>query len=303
MTRILRICIFCLALLFLLAGTDLSASTGLSIQPIKIIHTLSASEAVQGAITLTNAGDEMVNVFVSVEDFIPVADTSSIQFVGRAEGVTTVRDWVTLDSPENFTFKPGETRSIGYTIRAPGDAEPGGHYGVAFFKATKIDDQGSVRVGTRVGATIFVTVPGNRQQEGEILGFSAPKFVQHGPIEFILDFKNTGTVHFEPKGAITIKNIFGKEVGIVSIGGQVVLPDGRKELRQHWLISGPLFGRYSASASIIDGDGNELTTKTIAFYAFPIWYVLIFIGLALIVFVFLRYIKGKIKISVSINQA
>ena len=156
-----------------------------------------------------------MGVEVVSEDFIPAAGSANIQFVGRAEGITTVRDWISLDVPESFEFQKGQSRSITYTIEAPPDAEPGSHFGVVFFKATDLDQQGQLKVGTRIGVLVFVTVPGNQLQRGNILDFSMPPFVQKGPVPFKIKFENTGTVHFEPKGTIIISNIFGKEVGVV----------------------------------------------------------------------------------------
>ena len=73
---------------------------------------------------------------------------------------------------------------------------------------------------------IFVTVPGSNLQKGKILNFTGPKFVQKGPVDFKIKFENTGTVHFEPKGIITLANMLGKKVGEIPVSSQVVLPRG-----------------------------------------------------------------------------
>src|SRR3990167_3683823 len=194
-----------------------AVTTGLTIQPIKISETVESGQTKSGFITLSNASGQSVMVEIGVEDFVPTAGTSNINFVGRAEGNTTVRDWITINSPESFVFKKGDARTISYTITAPLSVEPGGHFGVIFFKATQTEDAGQLKVGTRVGVLVYITIPGNQLQKGQIRDFKAPMFVQGRSVPFRINFENTGTVHFEPKGSITIKNIFNKIVAEIPV--------------------------------------------------------------------------------------
>jgi hypothetical protein len=171
-----------------------------------------------------------------------------------------------------------------------------------FFKATDLtEDDAQIKVGTQVGVLVFITVPGNFQQKGEIRSFTAPSFSQKGPIPFELSFENTGTVHFEPKGSIKITNMFGKEVGMVPIEGQVVLPTGIKNLKFEWAPDGLLLGRYAAVASVSDGEGKLLTSQKAVFYVIPVWYILAFLLLLIIVFFIIKMIKSRVKISVSLK--
>ena len=299
--RIARAVIFFAVLLSVaFVGIDktYAGSTGLTINPVKVSHTIKPGESISGEIMLTNASDSAIKVEVTIEDFVPAAGSTNVQFVGRAEGVTTVRDWITLDVPDSFVFEKNQSRSIPYTIKAPSDAEPGGHFGVTFFKATDVNQQGQLKVGTRVGVLVFITVPGNQLQKGKVLDFTAPKFVQKGPVPFSIKFENTGTVHFEPKGVITITNIFGKEVGVVQVAGQTVLPTGVRELAVAWDVSGFLLGRYAAELNIVDGEGNELTADRIAFYAFPLWYLIIFFVTVVALFFGIRFLKKNVHISI-----
>src|SRR3990167_7738153 len=276
-----------------------AASTGLTIQPIKISETIEPSNSKSGVITLSNASSQDVKVDISVEDFVPTYGSSNINFVGRAQGNTTVRDWIEIDSPESFVFENGAARDIRYTINAPENAEPGSHFGVIFFKATEIKQGGQLKIGTRVGVLVFITIPGNQLQKGKILDFKAPFLVQGKSVPFKINFENTGTVHFEPKGTITVKNIFGKETGKVEVSGQSVLPTGSREITASLNSEGFLLGRYTASLSLVDGEGNELSAKDINFYAFPIKYILIFLGGVLLIFIILRYLKKKVNISIT----
>lgn len=278
------------------------AATGLTIRPVKVSHTVKPGEIVSGVIHLSSASDgEPINVEASVEDFIPVAGAEGIQFVGRAPGVTTVRDWIDLGGKRIFDLKQDEQVEIPYTVTAPENAEPGSHFGVAFFKATRPDsfgEGGGLNIGTRIGMLILITVPGNHLQKGNILDFTGPDFVQKAPIDFQIKFENTGTVHFEPKGTLTLRNMFGSEVGRVPIEGQTVLPTGVKDINVSWVVKGWLLGRYSATAVLYDGEGVAVTTGTIKFWVVPIWYLLGFLAAVFVLFVILRWLKRRVRISI-----
>lgn len=284
------------------SGSASAQGTGLTIQPVKISHTLQPGGSVSGTIKVVNESPEDIRLEVSVEDFVPSAGTTNVSFVGRAEGNTTVRDWIELDIPDSQVFKKGERINVPYTIRAPEDAEPGGHFGVAFFNALRIGETGNLKVGTRIGTLFFVTIPGNQLQKGRILEFTAPEFQQEGPVPFTITFENTGTVHFEPKGEIVITNLLGKEVGTVQVSGQAVLPTQVRDLKAKWGAEGPLLGRYTASLSMTDGEGNELTADEIVFYGFPLWYSLIIVIALVAVFFLIRFVRRYVNISVSVNR-
>lgn len=283
------------------------AGTGLTIQPIKVSHTLNPGEEISGIISLTNASDDEndTRITLRVEDFVPATGGEGVNFVGRAPGVTTAMDWITLgeNNEHSFLIKKDESQGVPYTIRAPLSAEPGGHYAGLFFKAQKTGKGQTLNVGTQVAVLVLITIPGNHLQKGRILDFTAnKKFYQKTPIDFSIRFENTGTVHYEPKGAIRITNIFGKEVGGVPVEGQVVLPTGIRNLTPNWNVEGLLFGKYNAELSIVDGDGEKLSTKNISFYVFPIWYTSEFIGAIIFIYFVLRYMKKKVRINISLKQ-
>ncbi|MSR76280.1 MAG: hypothetical protein EXS68_01660 [Candidatus Ryanbacteria bacterium] len=301
---------YCAALLlgffFLFSASIVFAATGLTIQPIKISVDIEKGRTISDFITITNAGEDAVQVEVKVEDFIPSAGGRGVQFVGRAPGVTTVRDWISINHDARFVVPQNGAINVPYTIAAPINAEPGSHFGVVFFRATKIsekeDETEQLKVGTQVGMLVLVTVPGSHLQKGRILNFTSPRFVKESPVEFNLKFENTGTVHFEPKGTITIRNIFDMEVGSVAIEGGVVLPTGIEDLKEYWDYSGALFGIYTAEARVRDGEGETLTAEKIRFYAFPIKLALTVFGIFIFILLIIRFIRRRVSINISLKS-
>ena len=277
------------------------AATGLTIQPTKVSHTLKPGERLSGNIRLSSASDgDAIQVEASVEDFVPVAGAESIQFVGRAPGVTTVRDWITLGGDKIFKLKEGEAVNIPYTITAPFDAEPGSHFGVAFFKATRPSIGGvqQLSIGTRIGMLILITVPGSHLQKGKILDFAGPSFIQKLPADFKIKFENLGTVHFEPKGTLAISNMFGSVGAKVPIEGQTVLPTGIKDINVSWRAEGWLLGKYNAVATLFDGEGTAMTTSSVSFWVIPVWYILGALISVIILFLVFRWVRRRVRISI-----
>ncbi|HVY72773.1 MAG TPA: hypothetical protein VG984_01825 [Candidatus Paceibacterota bacterium] len=274
------------------------AATGLSIQPVKIDQTLNPGDVLDGSILLSNASDGPVNVELSLQDFVPTAGADGIQFIGRTEGVTSVIDWIHVETKPTFSLDVGEQISIPYTITAPQNAEPGSHLGVILFKAApKNAVAGSLKVGTQVGTLVMIAIPGNHLEKGNILDFTVPLFSQKGPIPFDIKFQNTGTVHFEPKGSIVIRNMFGQKAGEVPITGQVALPTSVKELKFAWNPGAFALGRYTASATIYDGEGDALTSREVSFYVVPVWYIIGFLVVITLIYLLLRYLKRHVRLT------
>ena len=292
---------FLFAVIALVPASSAQASIGLTVQPIKMSYTLTPGQTVTDSINLTNAGEDAV-VFPKVEDFIPIAGSSNINFLDRSGGATSVLDWVSIKEPAQFDFKKGEAKVVEFTITVPKNAEPGGHFGVVFFKAVdKTAAAQSLKIGTQVGVLVLVTIPGNHLQKGKIIGFKTPSFIQHGPVDFTTTFENTGTVHFEPKGTVIIKNMFGRVVGSVPVQGQIVLPTGQRDIVSIWPAN-LLFGPYTATISLYDGEGTLMTADAVRFFALPVWYIVIFLGIFVLLYAVILFLKKKVNFSVSLKK-
>ena len=277
------------------------ASIGLSIQPVKVSYTLNPGQSVTDSVLVTNAGSDAV-VYPSVLDFVPVAGTSNISFVGSTQGVTSVADWVSVDSPKSFDFKPGDSKTISFTVSVPKDAEPGSHFGGIFFRAIDANAaSSSLKIGTQVGMLVLVTVPGSHLEKGKIDGFSTAGFIQGGPVDFDIKFENTGTVFFEPKGDIKVKNIFGRTVADIAVQGDVVLPTGERDIAISWP-SGFLLGPYTASLVLYDGEGNQLTADAVSFFALPVWYIVGLLVALIVIYGIIVFLKRRVSFSIAIKK-
>ncbi len=213
-----------------------------------------------------------------------------------------------------MTLMPGDTRDVNFTIKAPKDAEPGGHY-AAIFTSTSPPEEQQIGLGEKTGVILLVTVPGDIREKAELLEFSlasGKKLYNRPPVEFLVRIKNTGNIHFKPKGRISINGWAGEKENINAnpIGGNVLPNSVRayhplwegpeetggfmEELKNEWNNFG--FGRYNAHLEMDWGTKGEKFISNVKFWVFP-WRVLL-IGLIVVVIVLLilrRYNKAIVK--------
>lgn len=232
----------------------------------------------------------------------------TIVLLGDDRGPYSLKDYLSFPQP-SFELGQGERARIPVTVSVPANAQPGGLYGSVLVTTASVpsaspqDEQGA-RAGavvvSRIGALFFVTVPGEVKKEGALSAFTTmpegSTFFSKGPIQFQALFENKSSVHLNPYGTISIKNILGEEVGVVVAEPWFAMPDSVRRREVSW--DRPfLFGYYTAEASINRGYDNIVDTKSVSFFVIPWMLVLAgFVGLALFFFG-IRYIGRTFQIS------
>ena len=276
----------------------LAQPTAITIMPVKFMFELKPGDTIQGRVIVVNPNEFPLALKPEMEDFVPAAGTADINFVPHAPGTTGLVDWIKFGT-DLLVLEPKEQREISFEITAPPDATPGSHFGVLFFKTQPVPGQEgtSLVITTRVGSLILVAVPGNVSRTGELRGFGGPKFVSKGPVEFLVGFLNTGTVHYEPDGIVIVKNIFGRKMTEVPIQEQWILPTGMKTLKAVWP-AGYLFGYFKAFLEIKDGAGNSYYAN-LTFWAWPWKESLIVLAILIVIILGLQFIKKRFKFTIA----
>lgn len=287
-----------IAVYFITSNFALAGPVGLTLMPVKFIFDIDRGQTVDGKVTVINPNDFPLALKPEMEDFVPAPGTADINFVPHAPGTLGLVDWIKF-STDLLVLEPKEQKEVPFEITAPLNAEPGSHFGVLFFKTQPLPGQegASVAISTRIGSLILVAVPGNVSRAGELKSFQGPKYLTKGPVEFSVTFLNTGSVHYEPVGVITIKNIFGRKMTEVEVQKQWVLPTGMKKMKAVWP-AGYLFGYFSALLEIKDGAGNSYYAN-LSFWAWPWKESLIVLAILIAVILGLRFIKRRFKFTIA----
>jgi len=147
----------------------------------------------------------------------------------------------------------------------------------------------------------FLTVAGETTRAGEtkeVTTITKDWWYETGPIELGVLFENTGSVHLNPYGELSVTNMFNEEVGFVKIEPWFVLPASLR-LREITWNREFLFGRYVVTARINRGYDDVIDEVTTSFWVLP-WKIVggIFIAFFIIIFsvrAFLRTFEFKRK--------
>lgn len=251
-------------------------------------------------ITVTNRISDGRTFKLEVEDISGTTDGSeAVVLLGDEAGPQGIRDFILF--PENtFSLDLGERARIPVTITIPANAEPGGYYGSVLVSTVRNAEQADASVPqtpviARVGSLFFLTVGGDIVREGETKGISTVdgKFwYQSGPIELAILFENTGSVHTNPYGEISITNMFGEEVGYEELEPWYVLPKSLRSRELTWNRE-LLLGRYEVTARINRGYDDVVDEVSTSFWVVPIKVLVgIFVILFAIIFIIRFFVKN-----------
>ncbi len=283
------------------AERNSSRPEGLTVSPPLAEYEIKPGESITKRIKVTNPINKQVKVYPTALDFNAKGETGEPGFSKPDENKSSysLAGWISF-SKTYLVLEPQEVEEFDYTIKAPNNAEPGGHYGVVFFASEAPDAQediSQVTISTMVGSLVLVKVPGFIVENAKLETFSAPWFLFKTPVNFNTRISNLGNLHFKPKGEIIIKNFFGQQkdsIDFNSIGGNV-LPESIRRFENSWEPKTSLFyplGRYTAELKLKYGDSQKDITATVAFWIIPIWFIIVLI----IVFVLIVYFLIKRKL-------
>jgi hypothetical protein len=253
--------------------------------------TVAPGETVVQEITITNRISDGRTFILEVDDITGSADGSSaVALADGARGPYSIRDYISF--PERtIKLNLGERARVPVTITVPADAEPGGLYGSVLVSTDRTPEENAdgsrTPVIARIGSLFFVTVRGDVERSGVVTGIATTDdkaWYEKGPINFGIYYENTGSVHLNPYGEISIKNMFGEEVGFVELEPWFVLPKSLRTREIAWDREF-LLGRYQVTARINRGYDDIVDEVTTTFWVLPWKIVLgIFVGIFVIVF-------------------
>lgn len=273
--------------------------------PGKVELPLNPGESRTVEMTVTNRLGEPRVFNIEVEDAAGSNDLSRpIVLLGDDRGPYTLKDYIHF--PEtSFVLEAGERARIPVTITLPEDAEPGGRYGSVLVTTTSVPNDNrlssearpSSAIVTRIGTLFFITTPGEVEVEGILEAFTTipdKKFFTQGPINFAAIFRNTGSVHLNPYGTISITNMLGEEVGFVELDPWYAMPQSLRYREIGWEREF-LFGRYTATVEINRGYNDLVDTSTLSFWVIPIKLIIPAVGGLVLLLLLLRYIVTRFE--------
>jgi hypothetical protein len=146
--------------------------------------------------------------------------------------------WIKFEN-ETVVLKPLEWTEIPFTIEVPKDAAYGYYWTIALTQdnTSPLAKTGvSLTGAAAVPVLLDVKKPGAKMQ-GKVVKFIADSsYYEYPPVKLSLTFENTGNVHVRPHGNVFIKDIFGRQVGLLelNVGQGTVLPNSIRTFDAVW---------------------------------------------------------------------
>lgn len=273
-----------------------STGQALEIAPPVINLTADPGQTIKTQISLRDVSRGKLLVKSQVNDFLAAGEDGTPKILldtdSEEPSPYSLISWI-APLPE-LVLEPQQIRNLPVTITVPANAAPGGYYGVVRFTATPPEMQGTgVSLSASLGSLLLVRVNGAAKESMEIEEFSMNKGGKSGslfesaPVNFVERIKNTGNLHQQPSGKVSITDMFGKKVAAVNVNlpPRNVLPSSIRKFEQPLdkttIGDKRLFGRYTAELTLTYGTNKQTVTDSLTFWIIP--YKLIGIVIAVLV--------------------
>jgi hypothetical protein len=307
---------FVLCVLLLVPSTTAAQeSLSLSVTPPIIQLGVKPGDYWASSLKVVNVNPGSLNVYASVMDFSAEGEDGHGKFQPmREKDPALLASWIDI-SGNAVEIPPGQSRDIPFSIRVPADASPGGHYAAVLIGTKPFDSNGpngpTVKISSFVSSLFLVRVSGEVEERGGIREFSTDRRMYDEPaVKFALRFENSGNVHIQPQGGVTIFNMWGKKRGEIFLNhntnlGQV-LPKSVRKFEFEWNADGSFFdiGPYTAIATLTYGkEARQNVTRTITFWIIPWKETLGVVGgfaalILLLVWGIRRYIRKALEMEI-----
>lgn len=183
-------------------------------------------------VELTNHNTQDQAFALSLVDFGSLDENGGVAFLGTPTSELQhkygLASWMTL--PESSLVVPaGKTVTVPVVIQNRESLAPGGHYGALLATALTAGSGGGDSVGVKqvLSSLLLVTKEGGLKQELSVVSQTPQAGWWNLPTELTQRYHNTGNVHLVPRGVVSVKDPFGREVvrGAINEDSKVILPD------------------------------------------------------------------------------
>lgn len=224
------------------------------------VHENEAGETIEDIATVKNFGHEtaIVNVYA-----VDAATSKSGTFILklRDQEQENIGIWTEVQE-QKLTIPPGERIDVPFMIQIPDDVNPGQYFGGIVVESTSNQNQHSnadcgenqicgtsVAVQTRVGARIYLTVPGDMKEEIAWTQFQQMKGLT-GRTYFKFKIENNGSISYEPRAHIKIYDVIGNVYDEFDAPLGISLPSTTIEPTIAWSKKTPFIGKFTAEATV-----------------------------------------------------
>lgn len=279
----------CIAAPFL-SGTALaqqqsnSTGTGIKISPVRTELTVEPGTSKSVDVTVQNMSSSTTDFNVVINDFV-----GGREELGQPSLLLDEKSYAPSHSLKRYiadvprvSIEGGQSKTIKITINIPKDAPGGGYYGAVRFAPADKASGKNVTLSASVASLLLVKVPGDIKENVNIESFDVRRgknatapgslFATTKDIYATVRFKNSGNIHEQPFGKVTLKKgstvVQTVEINNTEPRGNV-LPDTirRFDLKLDKLTS---WGKYSVEGNFGYGTNGQLLSANASFVVVPL---------------------------------
>lgn len=270
----------------------------LSVAPARQSLIVEPGESTSVIVKFHNNSDTAIAGDIKVADFIVEDKDGSPTFIEGPTSFSTrfaAASWVQL-SLNKSSIAANDKISIQAKINVPFDAKAGGRYFAIYFEPTSAvpreadtaAEEGTSAITPRVAALVYLRVAGPIEENASLIRFSAPSFLEYGPIMVETEILNLGNYHIKPQGTITLTDMFGQVKDEVKLDEVNIFPDASREYKSEigkkWML-----GRYALNLTAPYGDSGKVVAGATSVWLFP-WRAVVAVILGVIIVISLIYI-------------
>ena len=215
-------------------------------------------------------------------------------------GKYSASSWIKLPY-ERAAIPAGTVLKVQFDVNVPKDALPGGRYVALYFEQTGYNvgagaspslQSGEMAVTPRITGLINIRVSGPITESASIRRFSAPSFLEFGPVPVYTEIFNAGNYHITPQGQITMSDFMGRQISRVILEEKNVFPESSR-IYETEIGSKLLFGKFKLTLAAAYGEYGQVLSRSIYVWVFPWKLALaIILGITIIILSGIRIWKG-----------
>ena len=256
---------------------------------------LAAGQVGNGEVTVSNDGDEDIDVLIYAADQV-VADDGAISYevptAQQATGVGTPASWVrmvvgaetkTVGNTPYVSLSPGEQVPVSFEIQVPENAPAGDHQMLIFFEmfnGGSATDSPSTSVTGRVGSRVRIRVAGEIVERLEVRPFVTKSVVLSKLLPYTFVVRNGGNIDKDFNARILVLDGDLQEVVSSVVTSETPVYAGANfEQSGSVETEKQLFGRYTMRLEVAypregsDAGATEIITVDKVVWVLPLWFV------------------------------
>lgn len=276
---------------------DVPVSNDFNVGPTRYRLSLNPGEESYSNIQITNRMGQETGFIIEIEDFTSQEDADKYtKFLGSEKSQFSSKEWFE-PQVDSFVLQHGQKIKIPIKVDVPLTAEPGDHYSAVFIKTTCSKKKvGSISLSSRVGVLFLINVNGQTNKSGGLNYFKNTSSLYTSPeATFEIEYQNTGNVHLNPVGKITITNLLNKKSEVLSIDDWIILRDSTRRKEIDWKPVRAI-GAFKAVLDLNNGFSDSNYLETVYFYILPKKEILVTSLILIFIFLFANFFIKKYEI-------